>query len=556
MKRDPAFALLLVALALALYGQTLGFGTLYDDHPVLVDRPAVHRGLAGLPELFTTDLFADHYRERGMDAALAGGRYRPLVPASMALEVACTGKLRPVVGHAVNVLLYAGVACGVYGLLRRLIRSPRAAQAAALLFLLHPQHVEIVANLKSRDELLCLGFALIALLAKSSWQIGLGLAGALLSKETGILLWAWLPVTWIGRERGQIRNPLLVMLAVTLGWALLRIHAVGWGGPASTDPLVNPYALARGAQRLCTVLSLQGRAMADLMLPFRFAYDYSYPALPYRDPADASVWMGAAALALLGLAWVLSLRESSRVHLGLGLILLPLLLAGNVVMDTGNFYAERTLFFPSAGLCLMIAWALDRPWRFPAATRVLLAVCALGWGGLALLRLPDWQSEERLYLKDVKKLPRNPVAQNNAGHVLAKRGDWREAREHFQKAVSILPDYADARRNLALAELEFGNVDEAEKHFAVYREKLPRHRDWPALDSRRASAWIQRGMEQAALGNPTEAERHFRTAHAIDPSHLAAKVRLIQILRSQEKNGEAAEWEEKIPDTVAFPDLP
>jgi tetratricopeptide (TPR) repeat protein len=556
MKRDPAFALLLAALVLALYGQSLGFGYVYDDHPVFVDRPAVHRGLAGLPELFSTDLFADHYETRGIGAALAGGRYRPLVPASMALEVAVAGKLRPRVGHAVQVLLYAGVVCGFYALLRRRLRSQAAAQVGSLLFLLHPQHVEVVANLKSRDELLCLGFTLFALLATKSWQIGVGLAGALLSKETGILLWVWLPVTWLDRERGQIRNHLLMMFAVTLGWALLRTHAVGWGGPASTDPLVNPYAMASDLQRVCTALSLQGRALLDLLRPLRFAYDYSYPSLPYRDASHPTVWSGAAAILLLGIGWLVSLRGTPTLHLGLGLILLPLLLVSNLVMDTGNFYAERTLFLPSAGFCLLLGCALDRPWRYPTATRAAVLLIALAWGSLTLLRLPDWQSEERLYLVDLKNVPTNPVARNNAGHVLAERGDWTQAREHFQKAVELHPTFADAQRNLALAELEIGRLEAAEQHFAAYRQQLPRHRDWPALNSKRAAAYIQQGLQQAAQGELPSAETSFRTAMGIDPKHAEARARLAQTLRRTGRDEEAKVLEQSLPDTLAFPDLP
>ena len=140
--------LLLVALAAVLYIQTLRFGYALDDNSVISSNRWVQQGLGGVLPLLESSYW------EGFFAGFAT-YYRPLPMISYALEFELFG-FDPGVSHGINVALYAGTAALVYALLHRITRSRGASGLGTALFVLSPLHVEVAANIKSRDELMAL----------------------------------------------------------------------------------------------------------------------------------------------------------------------------------------------------------------------------------------------------------------------------------------------------------------------------------------------------------------------------------------------------------------
>jgi hypothetical protein len=161
-------AAILAAVALGLYANTFGHGYALDDGIVILDNEYTKAGLSGLPRLLTEDSFQGFLGKE--TNPVAGGRYRPLSLVTFAIEIAAFGPQHPFVGHLLNALLYALCCVVLYQVMRSLLaqRTPDAGAwmtlpfAAALLFAVHPLHTEAVANIKSRDEILALLFALRA----------------------------------------------------------------------------------------------------------------------------------------------------------------------------------------------------------------------------------------------------------------------------------------------------------------------------------------------------------------------------------------------------------
>lgn len=154
------YALLVAGIAILLYANTLGHHYCYDDYAVIVDNPATQKGWQGIPQIFTQKTYLP---DREV--------YRPLTQATFAAEVALYGN-NPMPAHIFNVLLYAATCVGVFYLFHLLFANLGIwlPAGAALLFAALPVHTEVVANIKSRDELLMLFFGLGALLA---WVKGL-----------------------------------------------------------------------------------------------------------------------------------------------------------------------------------------------------------------------------------------------------------------------------------------------------------------------------------------------------------------------------------------------
>ncbi|MCC7504375.1 MAG: hypothetical protein IT259_03695 [Saprospiraceae bacterium] len=163
-------ALLLLVLSFALYGQAIRMGYVLDDEAVIWNNAYVQKGFAGLRDIFAYDSFMGYFQDKQKLFLLEGGRYRPLSLATFAVEVALFGKPGPElahVSHFVNILLYGLTGILLYRILLGLFPLADkkrwwfgAAFLGAALFILHPLHVEAVANIKGRDEILALLFSL------------------------------------------------------------------------------------------------------------------------------------------------------------------------------------------------------------------------------------------------------------------------------------------------------------------------------------------------------------------------------------------------------------
>src|SRR5688572_27489545 len=208
-------AALLAALAVAVYANTLGHGHALDDRLVITHNEFVRAGWSGLPEILTEDYLRGYLAEKANP--MTGGRYRPLSLVTFAVEAALFGPDHPFIGHLLNVLLYALCCVLVYRVAIALLaeRAPDRGWLAvpflaALLFTVHPLHTEVVANIKSRDELLALSFALasalFALRAADRRSAGSAIAAAvcfflaMFSKESAITFLAVVPLSlWFFR---------------------------------------------------------------------------------------------------------------------------------------------------------------------------------------------------------------------------------------------------------------------------------------------------------------------------------------------------------------------
>ncbi len=148
---------LLGIISFLVYANTLGNGYAVDDGSAITDNTIVTRGVSAIPELLYTP-----YR-KGINLA-SNDLYRPLSLVMFAVEYQFFG-LNPVPGHFMNVLVFCGCVILLFLFLDLLFERKKTAVAfvAALLFALHPIHTEVVANIKSRDELLCFFFAFLSL---------------------------------------------------------------------------------------------------------------------------------------------------------------------------------------------------------------------------------------------------------------------------------------------------------------------------------------------------------------------------------------------------------
>jgi hypothetical protein len=267
-----------------LYVNTLGHEYVLDDDLVFVTNENVLRGLAGI-----LDIFTQPYR----DNCLGGCLYRPLTLTTFALDWMIAPN-KPMFNHLVNVLWYAFTGMVLFFTLRKLLPGMHKAVLwiACIFFIAHPVHTEVVANIKSRDEILSLFFVLVCLGQFANWHArhqwkylvyaAFAFLAALLSKEGAITMVAIFPfIGWIFFQRSflsSIKSSAWALLPVAIFFVLRGAALEGLTSPA-IHMFDNPIINAHGTERLGTAFYILLKYLQLLAFPLQLICDYSFDAI-------------------------------------------------------------------------------------------------------------------------------------------------------------------------------------------------------------------------------------------------------------------------------------
>jgi Tfp pilus assembly protein PilF len=535
-----AAALLLVVGALA-YHETFRGEFVWDDDLLLVDHPHYrHPGLVG-KALFDLFLISPNY-------------YRPLVYVTLFTDSLVWG-LRPWGFRLTNMVLHVATSIAVLWLASRLLRNMRLSVFVALLFCLHPTHVENVSFVSGRFDLMCGLFYFLALAVVVApdgpfqrWRPRWATAGvlfvlALLSKEMAVTLPVMLYV--LGRKTDRettVARVITYCLPGILAYLILRQLSLGGVlGSGLRMPEVGNLV-----QRGLLVGSSLATYLRLLILPYWLTpvHHRSIP-LPM---SDFGAWVSvAASLGALG-ALAACRRRAPSVFLAGCLLLVSLLPVLNLLpisLAGPSHVAERFLYLPSFFALLGVAWLLDdvlgRPRLRRRVTAVLVGVTvsyfvtvwrhvpfwksdvtlfewalrtspqsALPWTNLALesIRGGDNAQGIRMARRAVELDPSNGSAYDNLGVGLFYSGHLREAEEAFRIAVKFEPRNLLYRNNLAGALRDQGRLEEAVA--ILTNEVLP-------LDPTMSAAHLNLAFCYMKLGDPTAALSHVGQGIHYDP---------------------------------------
>ena len=435
-------------LAVALCAVVVHIGALWnqfalDDRLIVVFNPLV-QSISGV-----WDAFAAPY----WPANLGGLVYRPLPIASYALD----WQLRsPAWLHAVNLLWHAGTAVAVTLIARRWT-SDTAALAAGLIFAVHPVHVEVIAGVVGRSDLmatLATCAAVYAAVVRDSIPGSAAcLAFGILSKESAAAVPALIVLAWVvgfGRpSRQRMVAYMASWVAVAVPYQLLRWIVLH---PYEGFPNLAPQFAGQGplAIRLTAVAAFVDVARL-LLFPLHLQADYSpLERVAVTSPLAPGFRLGLLCLAGWGALLTLAWRRGRRVEAyGLGWIGIAYLPVSHLVIPHGVLIAERLLYLPSVGLALAAGAALDRlPRR--AWTVALVALTAAG-AVRSALRVPVWRDNRAAALALIADAPLSYRSWDYLGweYLWADRPE--RALESFRRAAAIYP--GDARLYLAAAHM-------------------------------------------------------------------------------------------------------
>jgi protein O-mannosyl-transferase len=444
---------LLLAVSTLVYANSLLNTFTFDDFPYVLNNPAVTS--PSLQNLFS--------------ATKGTNVFRPVTFASFALNWKL-GDIHPWGYHLFNLLLHAAVTVLLFFVLRKLLESrahgPAIAFVTALLFAVHPVHAEAVASIVGRSELLAAAFLLAAWLLHLDDRVLPSLlffALALLSKESAI---AFLPLVFIGdylRDKLKPASRYLWILAISLLYAAALWKAQGGRfGEFSIDFLDNPLAKLSAPWRILNALRVAWMYIALQLYPATLSADYSYNAihlyLNWRNVLPALI--ASLGVALLWL-WALKTKKTAWALTG-AIYFAGFAATANILIPTGTILGERLAYFPSAGLCLLVAlvWLVLAQYRPTAAWTCLIAIL-LALSARTILRNADWRTNFTLFSSAVKAVPGAARMHSNLGAQYMDAGQLETARAEFQTALSIYPDFPDALEFYGLTEGRLGNDQQA-----------------------------------------------------------------------------------------------
>ena len=566
--RFPAWwgVVAVLALTFAVYSPTLRYQFVHDDRGQIVENPAVHSWRA-VPGYFTSHVWAAVMPET------LGNYYRPLFLLWLRINDAVFGN-RAWGWHLTTILSHVLMTFLVYLLARRLGVGSDGALLAALIFGLHPAHIEAVAWISGVTEPL-LGILLIAaFLSYVQWRvegafkwkvISLALfALAMLEKETALILPGLLLVyEWIWgrnagfqpalepRRIGVLRPPALepprwrrytritIQARRILAWcggALGKIWPyfllIAFYVPARVHALQgfnHPVTPLSAAQLVFTWPALVAFWVRHLIWPVGLSTFYDLPAVVH--PTLRNFILPAIFDVCVGLALFACVRRSRPAAFFVVWLVLPLIpLLDLRVFVANDFAHDRYLYLPSVGLAVLVSMLLQKVrWRGPRwqgipVPLVVAGLCltaALSYG--TITESSYFKDNLAFYTYNVAKAPHNPDAEANYATILAEGGQYGPALEKFLEVVHYHPHHWAATYDLALTYYKIGNMPEAEKYF---RQAIH-------INPNKPDEYLYLGMTRFKSGRTAEAIDTVRVAIAIRPTGFGYHFALGMMLKTQ-----------------------
>lgn len=502
-------SLVIFGFAFLLYANTLFHQFVMDDAIVITDNMFTTKGVAGIGGILTEDTFFGFFKERGKEALVSGGRYRPLTLVIFAAIWQVTHS--PFAFHLLTVVLFATCCVVLFRVLRQLLENQGVVAAnyvpfgAALLFAAHPIHTEVVANVKGCDEILTLLLSLGALFlavksARAGSVLGNWLAAgvfflAMLSKENAVTFLAIIPLalglfTDIGWGKSLARTvPFLVAFALFMA---LRTSILGFHfGAEPMELMNNPFLkivdgnLVKFApiERFSTIVYTLGKYVMLLFFPITLTHDYYPRHIDIIQFSNPFVLATLAFYAMLAYLVVTNFTKNRVISFSIIFFIFTLSIVSNIVFPVGTNMGERFAFMPSVGFCLLLSFVLFSLWNDNKNIKtaiISIGVIAALFSLKTITRSPVWQSNERIFLTDINTSKNSAKLCNAAGGTLVdaaalekdetkKSKMLAEAAVHLNNAIKIHPTYKNAFLLLGNC---YNYLKQYEKSAEYYREAL------------------------------------------------------------------------------------
>jgi len=523
---------------------------LFDDNDYVTSNDMVKQGVSwpGIVWAFST---------------VHASNWHPLTWISHMVDVQLYG-MNPAGHHLTSLLLHLANSILLFLLLQRVTRARWPGALVAALFALHPLHVESVAWISERKDVLSTLFWMLAVGAyvryveNLKFQIsnfkffyigsvvlfGLGLMAKpmLVTLPFVLILLDYWPLQ-------RLRPPVVRLLAEKIPWFILAVASC----------IVTYMAQQRGGTMASMATVPLGARLENVPVAYaRYLGKTIWPAdlaVLYPLPRQWPVWQVAGATALLALitVWVIWRVRAQR-YLAVGWLWFLGMLAPviGLVHIGSQSMAERYDYLPSVGLFIMIIWAAREARLGGQASAILGGMAVAGCMALTWMQAQVWKDSKTLFRHAIAVTGQNGLMESNLGRVLLQEGRVDEALPHLLRAVEFAPDYPLPHYNLGSALLARGNVAGALRQFEIHVQLAPRD---PIAQYNFGSVLLAQGLAREAIPHlekavqirPGAADYHCKLGDACRQAGRAAEAisqyeKALQILPRHVKAASSLAW--------------
>lgn len=540
--------ILLSLIPLCVFLNSLQSGFVYDDIGVIEDNYFI-RSLQNVPKIFSRNYF--HLANELS--------YRPVVTLTYFLDYTIW-RLNPFGYHLTNVILHTINCFLLYAIVLRLVRMRSVALFSAILFSIHPCVTEAVNAISYREDILATLFIFLSclclILSGKKVYYALSLLSYLLSlfsKETAIVMplfiilyWAFFmrkyPSSLLPVQKDAVNFPSTLrsnsdesFLSAKTGW--VRYFTNYYLGYILTsffyliirfivmkNPLEASVGYVKGsvAINFMTMAKILGSYVKLMFLPFHLSADYTIA--PVLSIFDASFITSLILLVAVGFIIFKMIHTTVSLHVlsrdriyGMFMLcffaaLLPVL---NIV-PIGHIMADRYLYLPVAGFCIVISGLLfhevitqpplSKREKFPVYNHTILSksafiiplisILCIFFTTKTILRNRDWRNEYTFWTKILSEQPQNYDAHNNLGNYFYKQGALDRAIYELEEAIRLKKNYPEGHNSLGTMYIDKGLIDKA---IAEYAKAVKYRPIFPQAYYNLGNAYIKKGLVDDAI---------------------------------------------------------
>lgn len=575
---------ILSCVVVLCYWNSLYCGFVFDDVSAILDNKDLH------PSTPIKKLFQNDFWGTPMSEERSHKSYRPLTVLTFRLNYLFS-ELNAVSYHLLNLLLHA-VVCVIFLKVCKIFLDNRTSLIAALLFAVHPIHTEAVTGVVGRAELLSSIFLLAAFLSYTKSKgpdnsiVWTPIAAAVflvavatLCKEQGITVVGiccvyevfiaqgyTLPVLWgtavqILLGKGSIPYSLLqtllklvVLMFSTLLLVVIRVQVIQSQLPVFTR-FDNPAAVSATPARQLTFNYLLPVNAWLVLNPSELCCDWTMGTIPLVESfLDGRNLATLFFFCFLGNLVIYSVRysgdSSKTVLMGLCLMVLPFIPASNLFFPVGFVVAERVLYVPSMGFCILVAhgWKKlsSKSNRLKKLSWIFLALVLFTHSVKTFNRNWDWESEYTLFMSALKVNKNNAKLWNNVGHALENEKNYAKALKFFKQATHVQPDDIGAHMNVGRTYKNLNKSREAEESYLIAKSLMPQVIPGKRYAARVAPNHLNVYINLANLiraneSRLEEADQLYRQAISMRPDFKQAYISRGELLLKMNKPLEAKE---------------
>lgn len=474
-------AIIFMFIAVGLYIQTWNYEFVLDDKIVITENEFTLKGFDGIADILGNESFVGYFKEQ--KDLVEGSRYRPLSLITFAIEKELVGQPHSGISHVINYIMYGLSGLILFLCLHRLFPVSdkwyfSIAFLTTVLWLVHAVHVEIVANVKGRDEILALFFTLLSFLnffhfydsKKSNQVLNLSLGAlffflGLLAKESTVTFFAVIPLSYYFFRNVQWKRLWISLgvMGVTFGiYMIIRLNAVGFlfSGKEVTDIMNNPYYGIDFGNKMAMIFLVMLKYLGLSAVPYPLTHDYYPYQIPVVSFTNIAALFSVIVYVFLAIFSIYKLKSKNVWSYLILFFLATISIYSNVVFNIGTTMNERFLYMSTIPTSIALVYGIK--YFFKSRKESILPVIIIGiiamlYALISFTRIPVWENTLTLNSSAVKVSTNSARANSFMGTALFNEGNeetnrtkklalYNEANQYVTRALEIYPEYYNGNK--------------------------------------------------------------------------------------------------------------